>query len=202
MNWMVKDAFGWGGPKNHESKIGPTQRMNPFNSLSYFSYRSFLSDDGSTASTLTVRTVRFLLAVGTVLGRARIIGFSSCLAVCLSLTITGCAERGAAFQFNRSRGINLDSKRLVEASAKSAGEMDRVTGQIVLQVESVRVHSGRAESQSVRCENAASKAELRFNKRSGAAKVSAGIKKQASIVHSAESKSIESKPSAELPPPK
>ena len=202
MNRMVKGATAWGGATKVEAKIGRRQWKNPFNSLSYFSDRSFLSDDGTASSALMPKAIPSLLAEGTLLGRGRAISFSVWLAIWLSPTLVGCAEQGAAFQLNRSRGINLDSKKLVETSAKSAGEMDRVTGQIALQVESVRVHSDRAESQSQRCESAASKAELRFNKRSGSAKVSAGTKKQASIGHSSESKSIETKPSAELPPPK
>ena len=208
MNRMVKDATAWGEPNNIEAQIGRLQRRSPFNSLSYFSYRSSRPKGGADSPSLmpktdlVSKTAPSLLAERTSLGRSRAISLSVCLAVCLSPAFIGCAEKGAAFQLNRSRGINLDSKKLVEASAKSAGEMDRVTGQIALQVESVRVHSDRAESQSLRCENAASKAELRFNKRSGSAKVLTGAKKQASVGHNPESKSIETKPTAELPPPK
>lgn len=208
MNRMVKDATAWGEPNNIEAEVGRLQRRNPFNSLSYFSYRSSRPKDGTDSPSLMPetdlmpKTVLSLFAEGTSLGIGRAISLSVCLAICLSPTFIGCAEKGAAFQLNRSRGINLDSKKLVEASAKSAGEMDRVTGQIALQVESLRVHSDRAESQSLRCENAASKAELRFNKRSGSAKVSVEAKKKASAGHSPESKSIETKPTAELPPPK
>lgn len=195
MNRMAKDVTAWGEPKNIAAEIGHIRRRNPFNSLTFFSYRSSSSEDG-TASSTRPKTVPALLA------NRRAISFGLCLTICLTPSFFGCAGKGAAFQLNRSRGINLDSKKLVEASAKSAGEMDRVAGQIALQVESVRVHSDRAESQALRCENAASKAELRFNKRSGSAKVSAGAKKQASVGHNSESKSIEMKPTAELPPPK